>query len=227
MRTTAGKTKGETTRRTVFESALRAFRRRGFERTTMREIAEAAGLSLGAAYHYFPSKEALVSAYYEWMQGEHERLAAAAVEPGADLESRLRALFMTKIELLRKDRKLLAASFNYLGDPSHPLSVFGKGTAGLRERSIAQFIEPFDGGAAPAELRELLGKGLWLAHLAVFLFFVHDQSPRQVKTERLVGALCELVAGGVPWLAHPLAAPVRAKLTRLMTELGSSSELST
>jgi AcrR family transcriptional regulator len=101
MSAVAGRTKGEITRQTILDTALRAFRRRGFERTTMRDIAEAAGLSLGAAYHYFASKEALVGAYYEWMQSEHERLAAAAVEPGADLETRLRSLFLTKIELLR------------------------------------------------------------------------------------------------------------------------------
>ena len=34
----------------------------------MRDIAKAAGLSLGAAYYYFPSKEALVFAYYEQNQ---------------------------------------------------------------------------------------------------------------------------------------------------------------
>jgi AcrR family transcriptional regulator len=185
----------------------------------MREIAGVAGMSLGAAYHYFASKEALVRAYYEWMQSEHERLAAAADEPGAALESRLRTLLSTKLELLRRDRKLLAALFNHLGDPAHPLSVFGRRTAALRERSIAQFVRAFEASGLPPELVELLGKGMWLAHLGVFLFFVHDQSPEQVRTQRLAAGLCELAAGAVPWLAHPLAAPLRNRLSALMAEL--------
>ena len=75
--------KGEATRQHVLETALKLFRRRGFERTTMRDIAERAGLSLGAAYHYFRSKDELVVAYYEWMQAEHERLAQAACPANA------------------------------------------------------------------------------------------------------------------------------------------------
>src|SRR5262249_3991252 len=57
--------KSEATRRHLLERALVLFKERGVEATTMRDIAKAAGLSLGAAYYYFPSKEALVFAYYE------------------------------------------------------------------------------------------------------------------------------------------------------------------
>ena len=65
--------KGEDTSRRVFDTALRLFRDRGFEGTTMRDIADEAGLSLGAAYHYFVSKDAIVHAYYDRVQDEHAR----------------------------------------------------------------------------------------------------------------------------------------------------------
>ena len=39
----------EETRRLVLETALALFRERGFDRTTVRDVAERAGLSLGAA----------------------------------------------------------------------------------------------------------------------------------------------------------------------------------
>ena len=185
----------------------------------MRDIAQAAGLSLGAAYHYFPSKDALVQAYYEWMQGEHERLAQAASAPEGDLRTRISALLLTKLDLLRRDRKLLAALFGNLGDPSHPLSLFGRQTAVVRERSIAQFVAVFDEPGVPEELRALLGRALWLAHLGVFLFFIHDSSPNQARTHELVETLVDLVASGVPLLAHPLAAPIRSRLLALMAEL--------
>jgi AcrR family transcriptional regulator len=79
----ANVTKGEVTRQHVLATALALFRRQGFARTTMRDIAHAAGLSLGAAYHYFPSKDALVMAYYEWTQVEHERREEAGRSPNA------------------------------------------------------------------------------------------------------------------------------------------------
>lgn len=219
------KTKGEATREHILDTALRLFRKRGFERTTMRDIAQAAGLSLGAAYHYFPSKEALVGAYYEWMQAEHERLFHASPASTVDLRARITALLQTKLDLLRRDRKLLAALFGNLGDPSHPLSLFGKKTAALRSRSLAQFIAVFDEAGIPEELRALLGRVLWLAHLGIFLFFIHDGSPNQAKTQRLVETVVDLVASGAPLLSHPMAAPIRDRLLDLMANLDPQREV--
>jgi AcrR family transcriptional regulator len=212
-------TKGETTRQHVLDTALQLFRRGGFERTTMREIAEAAGLSLGAAYHYFPAKETLVQAWYGWMQTEHERLAADASPPSATLDARIRALFGTKLDLLRRDRKLLAALFGNLGDASHPLSVFGKETASVRDRSIAQFVAVFDDASVPAPLREPLGRALWLAHLGVVLVFIHDTSRNQARTRKLVDTLVDLVVSGLPLFAHPLAAPMRERFLEMVAAI--------
>ena len=209
--------KGEATREHILGAALKLFRKRGFERTTMRDIARAAELSLGAAYHYFPSKEALVQAYYEWMQREHEELARGTVLPGADLRTRISILLQTKLSLLRRDRKVLAALFGNLGDANHPLSLFGKKTATIRQRSVAQFLEIFDDQGISDDLRPLLGRGLWLAHLGVFLFFIHDDSEDQIRTQKLADVVADLVASAVPLLSHPLAAPIR---TRLLEVLG-------
>jgi len=222
FKSTAKPTKGEATQQHVFESALKLFRRRGFERTTMRDIAQAAGLSLGAAYHHFRSKDELVLAYYEWIQAEHESLVQAACPPAADLRTKLSTLLCTKLQLLGRDRKLLAALFGNLGDVSHPLSVFSKRTTGIRERSVAQFVAVLGEPSVPEELRGALGRGLWLAHLGVFLFFIHDGSPKQLRTHKLVDTLVDLVASGIPLLVHPLAAPVRNRLLELVAELDTS-----
>jgi AcrR family transcriptional regulator len=67
----ATKLEGENTRELILRTALELFRRYGFEVTTMRDIACAAKVATGAAYYYFPSKEAIVSAYYDQVQGTH------------------------------------------------------------------------------------------------------------------------------------------------------------
>jgi AcrR family transcriptional regulator len=212
-------TKGDRTREHVLAKALELFRRKGFERTTMRDVARAADLSLGAAYHYFASKEELVGAYYEWIQSAHERLLAEREDPDATLEARVRTALMTKLELMKGDRKLLGALFGNLGDPSHPLSLFGKKTARVRERSIATFARVFDVPVVPEELRAPLGQALFLAHLGVFVFFIHDGSRGAEKTKKLVESVVELVARAVPFLAHPLALPARARLLELLSDL--------
>jgi len=53
--------------------------RRGFHATTTNHIAQAAGVSIGTLYHYFPTKEALVAAVVERMwRGELEAFARTA-----------------------------------------------------------------------------------------------------------------------------------------------------
>lgn len=47
-------------RRHIFEAALACFIARGFHQTSMREIAQAAGVSLGNLYNHFASKQALI-----------------------------------------------------------------------------------------------------------------------------------------------------------------------
>lgn len=210
--------KGEATRQRALEAALALFRRKGFDGTTMRDIAKAAGLSLGAAYHYFPSKDALVMAYYGWMQSEHERRAREATPEGADLATRLRALLETKLDLLVRDRRILAALFRNLGDAEHPLSVFSRQTAAIRRRSIAQFEAVFEG--APAELRRLAGLAAWLLHLALFLLFLHDRSRGQARTRRLAREIAAMTAGALPFLATPFAAPTLRRFVELARELG-------
>ena len=59
----------------ILQTALELFRRRGFEATTMRDIARSAKVATGAAYYYFPSKEAIVAAYHDLVQRLHADLA--------------------------------------------------------------------------------------------------------------------------------------------------------
>src|SRR2546422_6809653 len=85
--------KSQETRFQILRTALGLFRQRGLDDTTMRDIAAAADLSLGAAYYYFPSKEAIIQAYYDEVQVEHYSRVSAALarseEHTSELQSRL------------------------------------------------------------------------------------------------------------------------------------------
>jgi len=54
-------TKGERTRQTIEDAALKLFLERGYHATSMRLIAERAGLALGGIYNYFSNKEEIFS----------------------------------------------------------------------------------------------------------------------------------------------------------------------
>src|SRR5262252_3047666 len=169
----------EETRRQILDTALTLFRERGFEETTIRDIAQRADLSLGAAYYYFKSKEAIVGAYYDYVQQEHQARARAAFAASADLRARLRAALHTKIDILQADRPLLRALFRYGGEPEHPLSWFGPATRQQRQESVAVFAEALSAERLPDDVREAAPTLLWTLHMGVLLYFLYDDSPKQ------------------------------------------------
>ena len=186
---------GEKSREVILEKALELFREKGFEATTMRDIAKAAQVATGAAYYYFPSKEAIVGAYYEQVQQRHAERVRGELADRRGLQERLGVVLHSKLQILQDDRRFLGALFRYTGEPGHPLSVFGEGTSEQRRRSMEMFREAMSGGELSAEMRQILPWGLWLAHLGMILFFLYDGSEGQARTHRLVdGALDLLVS---------------------------------
>ena len=61
----SGQRRGEETRRRILQAALDLFAREGFERTTVRAIADACALTDAALYYHFPSKQAILTALWE------------------------------------------------------------------------------------------------------------------------------------------------------------------
>lgn len=57
---------GERTRARLIEAAIERFARQGLASTTLRQVAETAGVSSGTLYHYFSSKTALYQDAYLW-----------------------------------------------------------------------------------------------------------------------------------------------------------------
>jgi AcrR family transcriptional regulator len=49
----------------IIDAAYRCFARKGFHQATMRDIYEEAGLSPGAVYHYFRSKDEIIQASFQ------------------------------------------------------------------------------------------------------------------------------------------------------------------
>lgn len=57
--------KSHLTRERIIQVAARLFLEKGFEKTSMRDIVEASGMSKGAIYHQFDSKDEILIAVYQ------------------------------------------------------------------------------------------------------------------------------------------------------------------
>jgi AcrR family transcriptional regulator len=210
----------EETRRQILDTALALFRERGFEETTIRDIAAGAGLSLGAAYYYFKSKEAIVGAYYEYVQDQHMVRAREAFARGGDLRARLRAAFHAKIDIMQDDRRLLRALFRYGGDPDHPLSWFGPATRDQRQQSVDVFAEALAAERLPEDVRESAPTLLWTLHMGVLLYFLYDASPAQRRTRKLIDAAVDFVVDVKRLATSPLLRPMRRRVTNILRDAG-------
>jgi len=90
------------TRDRITECARERFAAEGFEGTTNKEIAELAGVSSAALYHYFPSKADLYVAVCESITKEFVDVFARVTSRAESLESRLVHL-LHEIEVLGND----------------------------------------------------------------------------------------------------------------------------
>ena len=221
FKTTTPHRRSAETRSRILATALATFRQVGLDSATMRQISKDAGVALGAAYYYFPSKEAIVQAFYESVQEEHhQRLLVALAPGGLNLEQRLQAAFHSKLDIVEGDRKFLGTLFRYTGEPGHPLSVLGEGARPVREQSIAIFELALGDEKLPDDIRGFLPTALWALHMAILLYFIHDASPNQQRTRKLVDGVLSLVVRLLTLAKFPLLKPVRSSLFSLLREAG-------
>ena len=88
-----------TRREELLAIAGRLFAERGFRNTTVRDIADAAGILSGSLYHHFDSKgsmvEAIVVGYLDDLRARYAAVVAAEPEPRACLAALIRESFAT------------------------------------------------------------------------------------------------------------------------------------
>jgi AcrR family transcriptional regulator len=186
--------KAEQTRAGIVDAAMRLFREGGYDATTMRAIADEAGVSLGSTYYYFSGKEELVQAFYDQIQVEHAAAVVGLPDQPA-FADRLRAVLETFVDVAAPFHDFGAQFFRNAADPRSPLSPFSAESAPAREASTALFREAVEGAdlkVAPA-LREELPELLWLLHMGIVLFWVYDDSDGQRRTRTLIAGLVPIV----------------------------------
>src|SRR5262249_48143852 len=161
------------------------------------------------SYYYFESKEAIVGAYYQFVQDEHLRRAREAFAKSDRLKDRLLAALHTKIDIMENDRALIRALFRYGGDPDHALSWFGPATREQRDQSMAIFAEALAEESLPKDTEEMGPLLLWTLHMGLLLYFQFDKSPQQRNTRALTDASVKFIIDVKRLALSPLLRPMR------------------
>ena len=137
----------EERRREILEAALHVFAKRGFDKATVDEVAERAGLSKGAIYLYYKNKDALFFSLFEQKMDEARGPIGRAMRSAESLPDLVRNVVTAQLEFLQSNaeffrifsseqarfdldfqgdfRRLLRRRFNaYIGELGKAISRF-------------------------------------------------------------------------------------------------------
>lgn len=105
--------KKEETRRKIVAAAVEFFHELGYESTTMEQIADRADIAKGTLYHYFPVKEAVLSAYIRQTFQEKNARRILELERLPDTRSRLTALLAELIRGVEAQKEIFETFLAY------------------------------------------------------------------------------------------------------------------
>ena len=99
-------------RQAILEAAVTQIAEKGFKAATMSRIAREAGVGEATIYNYFPTKEAVLYAYYQ----DHMHRCIAELKAVSDfhtftLQEQLQTLFDTSLDLYLSDREFVNRTF--------------------------------------------------------------------------------------------------------------------
>jgi AcrR family transcriptional regulator len=209
------------TRSVILETALELLTERGYEATTMRAIAEEAGVALGNTYYYFRSKEHLIQAFYDRLHVLNRETCVPIMERENTLKGRLLAVMRQILANMEPYHQFAGVLFRTAADPQSPLNPFSPESEAVRKESIEWYAEVLKGTKTkiPADLARELPTLLWLYHMGIVLFWIHDRSAKQVKTWRLMEHTVEIIARMISMASLPLMYPLRKSTLQMLAAL--------
>jgi len=184
-------------RQEILRTAARLFQQRGYDATSMNDVAAALKLSKGGLYHHFQSKdEILFEIMNHAMQITQDRVLAPS-RAVADPEARLRALIRLHIEVVLspQDREITVMLHE-----NHPLPPSLRKSINARKKEYIHFVEELmaevqrvrhsKGSVSPrAAAFALLGMINWI--------YQWHKPEGSLQIHNLVPQFTELVFGGI------------------------------
>lgn len=218
--------KSARTREKIVESALALFREHGYEATTMRMVADHAGVSSGNAYYYFRSKEELLQAFYAEIHAAHVEACRAVLAEEKKLADRLRGVIHARLEVTEPYHRFSGLLFRQAADPKSALNPFHEASREVREEATAIFAEALSGAERtkiPKDLLAELPNLLWTYSMGIVLFWIFDETENRARTRVMVDHTVDLVVRCIKLASNPLLRPLRRRTLALLEDLRVSA----
>ena len=200
-----GRSRGDTRAR-IKQVALELFSEQGYEKTSLREIAERLDVTKAALYYHFKSKEDIVRSLVEDYVGQIDALISWARSQPRSAE--------TRGEILSRYVSIVAEGdevFRMLHQNQAAVNILAatKGRGELFRERLTALAELLSEPGAPLGDRVRAAMALGGVSI-VWMFFADQVSDRHELSTEVLRAACELADASVPY-EQPAGAPSRRR----------------
>jgi len=125
-------------RQEILRTAARLFQQRGYDATSMNDVAAALKLSKGGLYHHFQSKDEILFEIMNHAMDLTQERVLSPVRSISDPEERLRALIRRHIEVILSPRD---REITVMLHENHPLPPALRKRINTRKKDYVHFVE--------------------------------------------------------------------------------------
>lgn len=169
----------------ILEKASDLFVARGFDQTTTRDIALAAGVAVGTMFNYFPSKETMAMTMVNEALAAGRADFAGRLDGGESLTEELFLLVSTGLRRLRPLRPFLGPVLERSLSPFPRRSVCPEGETARQEHleCVRQILERHGFRTTPEEIATTV---YWALYLGILASWTGDDSENQEASQGLI-----------------------------------------
>jgi AcrR family transcriptional regulator len=179
----------------IYRAALRLFREKGFENTTVEEITEAAQVAKGTFFNYFPTKEAVLLYLGEQQMGGLQALAGMRGLGDLSATDRIKRLLRSLANSAEEDRELVRLMVSQVLRVAD-LATGGQGRLGFRAILALLIAQGQRAGELRADVSADVIAGL-IEGVYFYELFQWCASPVPYALGRHLEALIDLLLDGL------------------------------
>jgi TetR/AcrR family transcriptional regulator, cholesterol catabolism regulator len=184
-------------RQEILRTAARLFQQRGYDATSMNDVAAALKLSKGGLYHHFPSKDEILFEIMRHAMEITEERVLTPVRGIADPEQRLRALIRLHIEVVLSPRD---REITVMLHENHPLPPVLRKRINARKKEYVHFVEGLIGEVQHARRghSSVSPRAAAFALLGMINWIYQWYKPEgNLQTHNLIPQFTDIVFGGI------------------------------